>query len=222
LVHREELIYTYQYGCTFLEKSYAKPIRISSRIILSPSNRQIYVEPSEIVIKLQGGASFGTGDHPSTQLSIKGIEQALSRPHPKQISNGTCLDIGTGSGILVIAAILLGIHFGLGIDIDPNALYEAKHNVILNGLTHRITIEDTPIDLITGSFSVIMANLRFPTLIRFFPDIYRLLDNGGFVVMSGYKKNELPDIMETYTDGFKLLWSCEEKGWGGCFFQKTG
>ena len=221
LIRREELIYTYQYGLTFLERSFSKPARISSKVILTPVNRPYLPTPNEVVIKIMDGASFGAGDHPTTRLAIKSIEHALTHSdlskHPKSV----CLDIGTGSGVLAITAIQLGINTGLGIDIDPNAISEAKNNVSLNHLNHRITIRNVPVELLTEPYFLIMANLRYPTLIQLSSDIFRLLENDGFFVMSGFRMDELPAIIDEYTyRGFDSVWIEEEKGWGSITITK--
>lgn len=222
LILREELMYTYKDGHSFLERSFNKPIRISSRIILAPANREVTHRSHEMIIKITGGASFGIGDHPTTRLSIRGIEWVMTYSDLDHIVESACLDIGTGSGILIIAAIMLGVSTGLGIDIDQNAIYESKKNVTANHLNDWIKIEDLPIDSLTEPFHLITANLRYPTLIRLSPEISRLLKNNGFAVISGFKTDEFSEILKAYSAplGFDLLRTEEEHGWGCAVFIK--
>jgi ribosomal protein L11 methyltransferase len=115
LIAKGELIYTYQYGSTFLEKSFNRPVRISKHVVIKPPENSFESKPGDVVINLAKGASFGTGQHPTTRLAVKGVEYALRECDYFKGSKKTCLlDIGTGSGILVIAAVLLGIQKGMG------------------------------------------------------------------------------------------------------------
>ena len=130
LVADQELIYTYQFGCSFLERSFNKPTRISRRVVLKPHGMTYRPDVEDVVIQIQQGAAFGSGDHPTTRLAIQGIETALFETAClKKGNHSRTLDIGTGSGILAIAAVLLGIKTGTGIDIDPCARAEAGKNI---------------------------------------------------------------------------------------------
>ena len=139
LVAGGELAYTYEYGCTFLERSFAKPVRISKHIVLQPPGHHHPANPKDVVVKIKPGASFGAGNHPTTRLAIQGIEFVLLGDQALDKTNNTSvLDIGTGSGVLLITAILCGMQTGLGIDIDACARVEAAENVRINGLDDRV------------------------------------------------------------------------------------
>lgn len=220
LVSEQELIYTYQFGCTFLEKSYNRPIRISKRVILKPPGMHCGSGPSDVVIEIAQGAAFGSGEHPTTRLAIQGIEIALTGAGGMERENKLrALDVGTGSGVLALAAVLLGIHTAVGIDIDPCARAEAKKNVRLNHLDHRIEIQDHCIEDVHATFSLITANLRYPTLKGLCPLMSRLLDEKGAVVISGVKTDEVRDLLHCFTqNGFRCTWRGVEKGWAGMVF----
>ncbi len=217
LVSDRELIYTYHFGCSFLEKSYEKPTRVSKRVVLKPPD-MVY-EPlfSDIVIDILKGASFGFGNHPTTRLAIQGIEAALYNKHGDiNVNDGHALDIGTGSGVLAIAAVLIGIKRAAGIDIDPCARAEAQKNIKLNGLEHRIKILDTRVEDIKETYSLITANLRYPTLKRLCPHMAGITQKKGAVVVSGIKSDEVEDLLEGFTrNGFQCTWKAVEKGWAG-------
>ena len=188
LVLSRELTYTYQFGCSFLEKSYEKPMRVSKRVVLKPPGMVYDSSPCDIVIDILKGSSFGFGDHPTTRLAIQGIEAALSENHDiLDADNSLALDIGTGSGVLAIAAVLMGIKRAVGIDIDACARAEAQKNIKLNGLEHRINILDTRVEDITETYSLITANLRYPTLKRLCPHMAGITQKKGTVVVSGIK-----------------------------------
>jgi ribosomal protein L11 methyltransferase len=224
LVLSRDLIYTYQFGCSFIEKSYDRPVRISKRVVLKPPDTVFEPACQDIVIEILKGASFGFGDHPTTRLSILGIEAALSVNHGiLAIDNSQALDIGTGSGVLVMAAVLLGIPRAVGIDIDPCARTEAKMNVTLNGLGHRIAILGTAIEDIKEPYSLITANLRYPTVRRLCAHIAGISQKQGAVVVSGITCNEVEDLLAEFTrNGFRCTWKADEKGWAGMVFNHSG
>lgn len=224
LIDRGELIYTYQYGSTFLEKSFNRPVRISKHVVIKPPEKSFASKPGDVVINLSRGASFGAGEHPTTRLSVRGIEYVLKECDHFKGSKKTCLlDIGTGSGILVIAAVLLGIKKGMGIDIDPCSITEAKENININGLQHRIDICAQAFEKIDRVFSMITANLRYPTIKRLLPHLYEAVHKNGFIVLSGVKSDEIRDLLDIYKDkGFLCRWMENELDWAGVVFEKAG
>jgi len=217
LVLSRDLTYTYQFGCTFLEKSYDKPTRISRRIVLKPPGMVYESSSGDIVIDILKGVSFGFGDHPTTRLAIQGIEAALLGKHDGiNFDDGQALDIGTGTGILAIAAVLIGIKRAVGIDIDACARAEAQQNIKLNGLEHRINILDTRVEDIKETYSLITANLRYPTLMRLCQHMAGIIQHNGSVVVSGIKSEEVEAILDTFSqNNFQCTWKAEEKGWAG-------
>ncbi|MEA3436760.1 MAG: 50S ribosomal protein L11 methyltransferase [Thermodesulfobacteriota bacterium] len=222
LIAEGELIYTYQYGSTFLEKSFNRPVRISKRVVIKPSENSFASKPGNVVINLAQGASFGTGQHPTTRLAVKGIDYTLKEcSHLKENKKTCLLDVGTGSGILVIAAVLMGITKGTGIDIDPCAIAEARENIKINGLEHRIDICDRAFEKINRVFSMITANLRYPTIKRLLPYMYETVHKKGFVVLSGIKTTEIKDLLDIYKEkGFLCRWKEIEQDWVGVVFEK--
>ncbi len=219
-----DLAYTYKYGCTFLEKSFNRSIRISKHIVLKPPANHYTPKHEDVVIQLRHGTSFGTGEHPTTRLSVRGIEHVLTNDeYLKDKKDSSLLDIGTGSGILVITAVVFGIKRGVGIDIDPCARAEAKKNVKLNGLKDKIDISDRPVENINDRFSMITANLRYPTIKKLFFNINRILDKSGFLIISGIKADELKVVFSIYKETqLRCLWKEIEKDWAGIVLKKIG
>ncbi len=222
LIAKGELLYTYQYGSTFLEKSFNRPVRISKHVVIKPLENSFASKPGDVVINLARGASFGTGQHPTTRLAVKGIDYALKECGHFKENNKTCLlDIGTGSGILAIAAVLMGIAKGTGIDIDPCAIAEAGENIEINGLEHRIDICDRAFEKIDRRFSMITANLRYPTIKRLLPYMYKTVQTKGLIVLSGIKTDEIKDLLDIYKKkGFLCIWKKIEQDWVGVVFEK--
>ncbi len=224
LIAKGELIYTYQYGSTFLEKSFNRPVRISKHVVIKPPENSFASKPGDVVINLAQGVSFGTGQHPTTRLAVKGIDYALKEcGHFKENKKTCLLDIGTGSGILVIAAVLMGIKKGVGIDIDPCAIAEARENIKINGLEHRIDICDRAFEKIDRVFSMITANMRYPTIKSLLPYMYETVHTKGLIVLSGIKTDEIKDLLDIYKEkNFFCRWKENEQDWVGVVLEKTG
>jgi ribosomal protein L11 methyltransferase len=222
LIAQGELEYTYEFGSTYFVRSFSKPIRISNHVVIMPAGHSYQQAPDDVVIQIKSGAAFGGGRHPTTRLSVKAIEYVLKEVRPNW-RNQPCsvLDIGTGSGILAMAAVCLGITKGLGLDIDPCAVAEAGDNIVLNKLENRIIISDREIDTIDQVFSMVVANLRYPSLKNYYPQILKLTDTNGWVVLSGFRPQERGDLMGLYTTKyFKCIWTADELDWSAAALKR--
>ncbi len=225
LVGSGELIYTYLFGNSYLEKSFNRAVRISPRIVLVPEG--LYFPPGlsdDIFVVICHGASFGTGEHPTTRLAVKGIELAIGK-HLSLSKKPTTrmLDIGTGSGILAISALKLGVAQAIGTDIDPCARKEAKENAYLNSLEKRFRVFHGNLSCLYPNFELISANLRYPTLINISHEISRLSDTRSAIVLSGFRPHEFKHLMSEYKKkGFLCKWNEFEKNWGGAVFFRCG
>ena len=217
LVLQKALVYTYQFGNSFLELSFEKPVRIADAMILKPPACNYQALPQDVVINIKAGAAFGTGVHPTTRLSLQALEKVCKgNPHCINSENRQVLDIGTGSGVLAIAAIKLGFDSGVGIDIDPCARVEALENVRLNKLCKKIEISDDSLDSIQGIFFSVIANLRLPTLKAYFRRMVDLMDTNGFLILSGIKTKEIKPLQKvSEKHGMAVYWEGIEKEWAG-------
>ncbi len=224
LVSNGELAYTYKFGCSFIEKSFQKPVRVAKQVILLPSDLGYRPAPGDVPVRIKPGVSFGSGRHPTTRLAIRGIEFTLkSGMKLWKKKDTTVLDVGTGSGVLVMAAVKLGVTKGIGIDVDSCARAEARENVIINGLEGRIRILDRSPDRIDFGrrIEMVTANLRTPSLGQLRGHFTEVIADGGFVVLSGIKTDELQDLVEAYAaDKLESCWHETEKGWAGVVMQK--
>ena len=107
LVAAGELVYTYEYGNTYLERSFAKPVRVSTHIVLQPPGHHCRTGAKDVAVSIKPGASFGAGNHPTTRLALQGIDFALlGNPVLPNTNPASVLDIGTGSGVLPFTALL--------------------------------------------------------------------------------------------------------------------
>jgi len=224
LVSDGELVYTYEFGNSFLEPSFNKPVRVSIHVVLKPPGHHYQPESEDVVIQIKPGAAFGDGRHPTSRLAIRGIEYVLKKIKSDWPGvQSRVLDIGTGSGVLVITAVRMGIHQGLGIDIDPSAWSEAGENVLLNRLGDRIEISDQYLETIDGHFDLVTANLRYPTLKKICPCLRKNINPNGFIVFSGIRSHELADLIKAYArKNFELRWKDEIHDWVGVVFKSIG
>jgi ribosomal protein L11 methyltransferase len=222
LVVSGELTYTYEFGSTFLERSFTKPVRISKYVVLTPPGHPYRAKAKDVVVQIKPGASFGIGNHPSTRLAIKAIEFVLlghQTIHKRK--DRTVLDIGTGSGVLILTAVLGGMDGGIGIDIDSCARVEAAANVKINGLEDRIMISGQAVETIDQRFSMVLANLRYPSLKKLLARLTEITDNRGTLVLAGFKNGEVDNLLDIYTKTrFECLWTDSELGWAGVVLQK--
>ncbi len=222
LVFSGELTYSYEFGSTFLEPSFTRPVRISRHVVLSPPGHSYPSKPNDVVVQIKPGASFGVGRHPSTRLAIRGIEFVLLGDQAlEKRPDRTVLDIGTGSGVLILTAVLGGMDGGLGIDIDSCARVEAAANVKINRLENRIVISGQSLATIDQRFSMVLANLRYPSLIKLVSQLTGVTDTKGILILSGIKDGEVDDLLNVYTKSyFKCLWTVNEFDWAGVVLQK--
>ena len=223
LVEQKELVYTYQFGTSFLERSFDKPVRVTGSMVLKPPACTHDPLPGDIVINIKAGAAFGTGCHPTTRLSLAGLGKVGRDYLPGVEKKGKrVLDIGTGSGVLAIAALKLGLEQGIGLDIDSCARAEALENAGLNGLSRRLEITDGSLDILTGRFFLITANLRLPTLIAYFDRMAALMEKGGVLVVSGIKQNEINSLKRASDlHDMRVCWEGKELGWAAMVLRQV-
>jgi len=148
-----------------------------------------------IPLVINPSMAFGTGHHATTQGCLEAIE-ALSSEHGPP---STALDFGTGSGILAIALAKLGTPTVWATDIDPIALDEAQKNGEANQVAEVIHLSDTPLDQCSSPVPLLVANLFSITLVSFAPHIERIVQSGGYAILSGILLDQEPDILATYT-----------------------
>ena len=195
---------------------------MSTHVVLKPPGHHYQPQSDDVVIQIKSGASFGDGRHPTSRLAVRGIEYVLKKiKSDRPEDQSRVLDIGTGSGILVLAAVRLGIHQGVGIDIDPAARFEAKENVIINRLEDRIKISDQYLETIDDCFDLVTANLRYPTLKKICPCLRKITNPDGFIVFSGIRSHELADLIKAYArKKFEVLWQEKELDWLGVVLKR--
>ena len=173
-------------------RKHFRPIHIGSRVVVVPEWIKYEKQPSEVIVKLDSNMAFGTGEHETTSMCLELLQQALT---PESV----CLDVGCGSGILGISAVLLGAKSAYLTDIDPVATDSATHNCKLNGVAEKCTVKRT--DLIGENHivaDIALANITADVLCRLAPTLPPHIKDGGTLILSGIIKEKLDGVLETY------------------------
>lgn len=172
-------------------KKYYNPVKISEKFTIVPTWETYEpVSSDELIIELDPGMAFGTGTHPTTVMCIQALEKYVK-------PGDTVIDVGTGSGILSIAAAMLGAKSVRALDLDPVAVDSAKINVKLNKVQHIVTVsQNNLLDRIEERANVIVANILAEIILRFVDDAYRLLENNGYFITSGIIQAKKQEVKE--------------------------
>ncbi len=190
-------------------KKYFKPLPVGEKILICPSWETADNPDSRAVLSIDPGMAFGTGGHDTTRLVLEALEHHIT-------AGCDFLDIGCGSGILSIAACLLGATTALGIDIDDLAVRTAKENGALNGLTpprYTILKGDLAKD-VSGQYPVIAANIVADAIIALSPAVPALLAPGGVYIVSGIIDTREADVLAALDKcGFAVAERHAHGGW---------
>ena len=190
-------------------KKYFKPLPVGDKLLICPSWETADNPDGRKLLSIDPGMAFGTGGHDTTRLVLETLEHHVTE-------GCDFLDIGCGSGILSIAACLLGASRALGIDIDALAVRTAKENGELNGLTepkYTILKGDLAKD-VTGKFPIIAANIVADAIIALSPAVPALLADGGVYIVSGIIDSREQDVLDALDAcGFTVVERHEHGGW---------
>ena len=161
-------------------------LRVGS-IVVRPPWREHIAAIGEVVITIDPGQAFGTGLHPTTKLALEGLSRwAAAGRFTALDPNGTgILDVGTGSGILLAAALGLGAPRGVGVDIDPLAIEAATRNLAANGFADRVTLSPGSLPSPRGAAPLVVANLVAALHVALAPQLASAVAPGGRLIASG-------------------------------------
>ena len=192
-------------------KEYFKPVRITDRLVVKPTWEEYEPNDGEKVIQIDPGMAFGTGTHETTSLCLKLMEKYLGdEPQDKDV-----LDVGCGSGILSIAAALLGCRSVTGVEIDEDAVRVAEENVELNGIGDRVEILQGDLtEGIESKADIIVANLMADLVMTLSKSAKEHLKDGGIFISSGIlleKKGIVSDAVKKA--GFEIIEIAEDGEW---------
>jgi ribosomal protein L11 methyltransferase len=184
--------------------------RAGERLVIVPSWRRYRARPDDLVLQLDPGMAFGTGLHPTTRLCLRALESRLPE--------GACLlDLGTGSGILAIAAARLGAGRVLALDIDAVAARVADENVARNALAESVDVRQGSLPLdppATETFDLIVANISFRVLCSLHAELRQALRPCGLALLSGVLGRDAPRLLDLLrSHGWRLIEQQDEADW---------
>ena len=198
--------------------------RVGRRTVIVPAWEEYAPAPGEIAIRLEPGMAFGTGLHPTTRLCLRALETHCPEA-------GELLDVGTGSGVLAIAAAKLGARSVLALDADAAAVAIARENVTMNGVSGCVTVrhgtlpggdavplhfvENSDLALLdTGSFDLILINILAHVIVSLAPALSAMLAPGGLVIAAGLIDTQEPLVTECFQAcGLYVVERAQEKDW---------
>ncbi len=171
------------------------PVIRLGRLIIQPSWEEAPRQKEDAVLRIDPGMAFGTGTHATTRLCLEEIVSLFDSPDPPR----KVLDVGTGSGILALAAAVLGAPRVLGTDIDEEACRAAQENARRNGMEERVEIRVSPLEELERDYDLVLANILAEELARISRDLAERLGPGGILVLSGVLKEKESLIEEVFS-----------------------
>jgi len=185
-----------------------QPIRVSDRIIIAPSWHPVRARGKDILLIIDPKMSFGTGYHETTRLMLRLMEEFV-RPGMR------FLDVGTGTGVLAVAAIKLGCREAVGCDIDEWSYDNAKENAVQNGVAESVCIVHGDIDSAPpGPFDMVAANIQLTIILPMISRLRSRLEPGGLLLLSGLLKTDEDAIVSALdTGGLSVVSRRSENEW---------
>lgn len=196
-------------------KAFYHPERVGQRIVVVPAWQKYEPTEDDLIVWLDPGMAFGTGTHPTTAMCIRFLERYIT-------PGARVIDVGTGSGVLAVAAARLGAGQVTGVDIDPLATAIARENAAANSLAEIIMIQET--DLLAGVLcdaDLIVANIVADPALLLLPQAHQCLTSGGFLIVSGIIRHRLAEVqMALLSEGFAVIEIDHQDEWVAMVCQK--
>lgn len=185
-----------------------KPVHLTAGFVVCPTWEGYTPAPGEKVIAIDPGMAFGTGTHPTTRLCVEMIENHTAE-------GMSVLDVGTGSGILLVAAALSGAKEGLGVDNDPVAVETAAENLALNRVPDTFSVVCADLVSQAGkAYDLVVANILAEVVVDLLGDIHKVVHDDSWVILSGILDEKGPMVEARLKEtGFDLIESHAEASW---------
>lgn len=188
-------------------RRWATPVRAGRRIVLQPAWLPVDGGVDDVVVVLDPGRTFGSGSHPSTRLVLAAIEDRL-------LDGDEVLDVGTGSGVLAVAACLMGAASAVAIDVAPAAVDVALANARVNGVADRVTASTRPLADVAGTFDVVLANIGAGVLVELAREVVERTRPHGCLVLAGLLAEQVESVVGAFAAlGARLVERLDEDGW---------
>ena len=181
-------------------KQYFKPLNVTDRIVIKPQWEEYETKENQLVIEIDPGMAFGTGSHETTSMCLLELEKYIQ-------PENTLLDIGTGSGILSIAAALLGARKAVGVDLDPVAVEVARQNVMLNRVSDQAEIiHGDLVSTISGQYDIVVANIIAEAILLLLDSgVRQFVRESGLFICSGIIEDKEQMIVSKLEErGFEI------------------
>lgn len=192
-------------------KKHYRVLHIGQHLVVKPSWQTYTPDPKDVVVELDPGMAFGTGLHPSTRLCLTALEKYLIR-------GMKALDVGTGSGILAIAAAKLGANSVLALDTDPTAVKVARANVAANKVEHIVSVQSGSLPTLEPqgqAFDIILVNILAETIVELLDEgLVHRLKEAGLIVAAGLIKSQETMVTEALNAQDVNIVEClQERDW---------
>lgn len=189
-------------------KTHFRPLHIGEKIVVCPEWISYDKKPFEEVVKLDNNMAFGTGEHETTSMCLKLLQEYLT-------PDSVCIDVGCGSGILGISAVKLGAKYAYLTDVDFVAVESAKHNAEINGVSDKITVAHANLlDDADVKGDIMLANITAEILCNLAPSIPKNLKSGGRLILSGIIESRLDRVKKAFSaQGLKIEKTLKEGEW---------
>jgi len=199
-------------------KEHFRARKVGRRLVVKPSWEEYRRAEGDVVLTIDPGQAFGTGTHETTRMCLRFVEDAFDRaPAPPR----TVLDVGTGTGILGIAAALLGARRVLGIDTDPVAVEVAAKNAEQNGVAAAFRAEGTPLSRVEGEFDLVLGNLIAEILVDLSDAIVARCAPGGHMILSGILTEKSGWVAEEYgRHGASVIGDATDGEWSALLLRR--
>lgn len=188
-------------------KKYFKPIPVGKNLLIRPSWYQDYDAGNRVVLNIDPGLAFGTGGHETTKLCLEMCEKYMKQ-------DDSVLDVGCGSGILGIAALLLGAKKAVGVDIDETAVRTAGENAELNGVGDRFTaICGSFTDKVQGKYDIVLANIVADAIMFLSKGVKDFMKDDAVYIMSGIIDTRGEEVKNSVGKYFDIIEEHRDGGW---------
>ena len=179
-------------------KKYYKPTLVGDKVVVKPIWEEYEPKAGELIVEMDPGMAFGTGTHETTRMCVKALEKYVK-------GEDTVFDIGTGSGILSIAAARLGAKHVVGVDLDPVAVDSATKNVGYNDISNIEILYGDLMEVVKGKAEIVVANILAPIVMILCDGVKEFINEGGFFIASGILNTQEEMIKEKMEAvGFKI------------------